>query len=244
MAKNMFQLTGRIDPKSFKEFRRKFGESSKAGLLRVAVFAAREAAAMTRPPGTGRKQIIGAIEAGARAVCSPVKPKTFKQILKTGTTRRGRGGRFFKLPASKILKGSHEISKFIDRQRGSDGRTIELSLEQKAACKKTDYTKALAARKRRAGRAKGAWLGAGIAVSRIGGGERIGKGFMKWAQKHKEEGTARFRHRILDRSEVTLINRVHYSGKLFSRAAGREAARKAWKKGLAWYKRAVKLAAE
>ena len=241
MAKNLLQLTGKIDPKSFKKFRKRFGDSSNEALLRAGVFAAREAAMMTRPPGKSRKQITGAIEAGALAVCSPVKPGVFAKIVKTGKIRRGRGGRFIKIPSSQILAGVTQIEKWIESHRGEEGRTKDLPLEKKGACKTTDYRKALAARKRTAGRVKGAWLGAGIEVSRKGGG-RIGKSFMGWAQKHSEEGAMRYRPRILGKSSLILLNRVPYSPALFSRSAGREAGRKAWKKTLAWYKKAVRKA--
>ena len=199
---------------------------------------------MTRPPGKSKKQIVGAIEAGAIAVLSPVKAATFAKILKSGKVRRGRGGRFVKVPPSQILAGVAKIERFIESHRGPDGRTKELSLEKKGACKTVDYRKALAARKRRAGRVKGAWLGAGIAVARKGGGGRIGKSFMAWAQKHRDEGTMRYRPRTQGKSSLILINRVPYASALFSRAAGREASRKAWKKTLTWYKRAVKKAAK
>ena len=244
MAKDLFQLTGKIDPASFKKFRKRFGDSSNDALLRAGVFAARDAADLTSPPGKKRTKIVGAIKAGALAVCSPVKPGVFSKIVKSGKVRRGRGGRFVKIPSSQILAGAAKIEQWIESHRGPEGRTKDLPLEKKGACKTVDYRKALAARKRRAGRVKGAWLGAGIAVARKGGGGRIGKSFMAWAQKHRDEGTMRYRPRTLGKSSLILLNRVPYASALFSRAAGREASRKAWKKTLAWYKRAVRKASK
>ena len=244
MAKNLVKLTGEIDQASFKKFRKKFGDSSNSALLRAGVFAAREAADLTSPPGKKRKKIVGAIKAGALAVLSPVKPATFAKILKSGKVRRGRGGRFKAIPSSQILVGADQIERWIESHRGPDGRTKKLSLDKKGACKLPDYNKALAARNRTAGMAKGAWLGAGIAVSRKGGGEVIGKSFMKWAQKHTAGGAMHYRPRILGKSELTLINNVHYASAIFSRGDGREAVRQAWKKTMAWYKRAVKKAAK
>ena len=242
MAKDLFQLTGKIDPASFKKFRKRFGDSSNDALLRAGVFAARDAADLTSPPGKKRTKIVGAIKAGALAVCSPVKPGVFSKIVKSGKVRRGRGGRFVKIPSSQILAGVTQIEKWIESHRGEEGRTKDLPLEKKGACKTTDFNKALAARNRRAGRVKGAWLGAGIEVSRKGAGERIGKGFMKWAQKHSAEGSMRYRPRTLGKSSLILLNRVPYASAIFSRSAGREAGRKAWKKTMAWYKREVKRA--
>ena len=244
MAKNLFQLTGKIDPASFKKFRKKFGDSSNDALLRAGVFTAREAALLTAPPGKSKKKIMGAIEAGALAVLSPVKAATFAKIQKSGKVRRGRGGRFKVIPPAQILAGAAKIEQWIESHRGPDGRTKDLPLEKKGACKTVDYRKARAARKRTGGMAKGAWLGAGIAVSRKGGGGRIGKNFMGWAQKHSDGGTMRYRPRTLGKSSLILINRVPWAGDLFSRAAGREASRKAWKKTLAWYKRAVRKASK
>ena len=199
---------------------------------------------MTRPPGKSKKQIVGAIEAGAIAVLSPVKAASFAKIQQSGKVRRGRAGRFLKVPSSQILAGASKIEQWIESHRGPEGRTKDLPLEKKGACKTVDYRKALAARKRRAGRVKGAWLGAGISAARKGGGARIGKSFMGWAQKHRDEGTMRYRPRTLGKSSLILLNRVPYASALFSRAAGREASRKAWKKTLAWYKRAVRKASK
>ena len=109
----------------------------------------------------------------------------------------------------------------------------------KKIAKNSDLTKAIVQRKKLAGQAKGSWLGAGIRASKFAQGERIGKNFIAWAQKHKKEGTAKFRKKMLGKSEMLLISNAKHTRKpgIFSRSDATQAIRTGWKKAYGWYRR-------
>ena len=241
----MISVKAKLDERKMKSFRKKFGETSNQALIRLAVDVAKDAAVLTEPKGKSKKQIVKNIISGARVNIAAIPARQFNQISKKKSPwfRFSKGG--VSLSRAQILESPGEINGFIERNRNKKGRVRRLSQNQKAICKTGDMNKVLVKRKKLAGVTKGSWLGAGIKLSRKSKGShpaRVGKNFMAFAQKHKDRGTAKFRARILGKSEAFLISNAPATKdvKIFSKRDAKEAIRRAWKKVLNYYRREVR----
>jgi len=219
--------------RSIKSASKKFGDTTKTAVARWGVSTARELAIQTQPWGNGgtKKKQNAAIETGMRAVVLPVDARSFKASARSG--RR------------KTLDSPAAISEWVDDHRGSRGHA-RISGEQKALCRKSDFTKALRARKVRAGLAKGAWIGAGMDIARRQRGGRrisIGKNFLGWTHKHKGRGDA-VRTGTPFRPTATLKNKARHSSSSYVIKRGHmaKAVMMGGRKTLNWYRKAAKQA--
>lgn len=218
--------------RSLKSASKKLGDTNKNMVARWGVATARELALQTQPWGNGgtRKKQVGAIESGMRAVVQPVDARTWKSAAK--------GGR------RKVLDSPEAINDWVERHRGGGKGHARLSGDQKALCKKSDFNKALRARKVRAGMAKGAWLGAGAEIAkRQRGASRltIGKNFLGWTRKHDHRGKAD-RRGVPFRPSVILRNEARHTSSSYVVKRGHMKKAVYWggRKTLTWYRRAAK----
>lgn len=240
----MLSIDSRVDARKTRQWARKFGDTSNDALVRVSVIAAREAAVNTQVKGKSKKKQVDAIIMGTRLNIVPVNARSFNKVAKSRRPSFKMSGRYVSLGQDQILRSASDVESFVERSRGKNGRVQKLPPEKRAVAKQSDLTKALVQRKKRAGQAKGSWLGAGIRASRFtkGRGEKIGKNFIAWAQKHKNLGTAKFRRRMIGKSEMLLISKARHTAKpgIFSRADGKKAVATGWRKAATWYRRESK----
>lgn len=234
-----------LDASTVRRFSRQFGDTSNDALVRVAVITAREAAVLTQVKGKSKKKQIDAIITGAKVNVVGVEARKFNEIVRKRRPSIKIGERWVNLRASQILRSPDEINEFIERSRGKDGRTKKKPAEEKGVAKKADLGRVIVQRKKRAGEAKGSWLGAGQNASRFQRGaspERIGRNFIAWAQKHAGQGQARMKRALLGRSEVRLISKAEHTAKsaIFSKSDASRALAAAWRKAAVWYRREVK----
>lgn len=229
---------------NFKKWAKKFGDSNKQAVARLAVSVARETAILVEPRGKSKKPIVGAIMKDARKNIVGIPAKGFTKL----TQKRSPGFKFdhqwVTLRSHQLLRDKGEINAFIERTRDGKGRVRKLPANHRGVCRKKDFNAALVERKKWAGEAKGSFIGAGLKAARFQrGGSRltIGKNFMAFAQKHADEGTAK-RKLTLRGPSINLRSFAEHtkSKRILPFSAPREAARRAWKNTAGWYRRAIK----
>jgi hypothetical protein len=91
-----------------------------------------------------------------------------------------------------------------------NGKTKKRSPETRYICKQSDYNRVATKRARLWGAAKGAWIGAGMAIARKQSGLdriNIGKNFLGWAHRHANKGRGRQSGRN-DNTTVILTNKT------------------------------------
>ena len=241
----MISVSAKLDSEKLNKFRRKFGESSNQALVRLGVDTAKLAAVLTQPEGKGKKKIIKGINSGAKRNIAPLPAKAFSYFTKQKRISFPFQGSWVTLREDQVLRSPSEIYDFVEKHRDSKGRVKSLPRGKRAICKQGDMDKAMTARRKLAGVAKGSWLGAGKSLAKKSKGPdpaRVGKNYMAWAQKHAKLGESKFIKRILGKSEVHLIsNAASTKDKgLFSRQAAKEAIEKASRITLNYYRREVK----
>jgi hypothetical protein len=142
------------------------------------------------------------------------------------------------------LKSPQEVHEWIDSRQNSKGRTKKLPAEQRAFITQKLFTQVLKERQKRAGMAKGGWLGAGQEIASAQKGTdriSIGKNFLGYAQKHSHFGGAR---RPISGWKPTaeISNRVRHSGDSNVLTSGASKAAIDWglKKTITWYRAALR----
>jgi hypothetical protein len=179
-------ITAEVDmaklQRSLRSAAKGFGESSKQAVIRWGVQTAREMAVETQVWGKSKtkgKQ-EGAMLADAFKVLAVIDGKRFRKSAK----RRKRE-----------LVTVEEINAWIDEnQNPATGRTRKLPIEERKEVTEANFKKAMRARFKRAGMAKGGWLGAGQEIARAQTGQgriNIGRNFLGYAQKHSKFGSAK-----------------------------------------------------
>lgn len=176
-----------------KDYARLVGETSEQATVRYGVATARNLAQFTEPKKSSVKsRKLSAITTMLR-VCTP-RPTRLINRLKSGKEQRARFGRlWFNVDPSRIVDSANELWNIIENHReGKDGNTRYLAPQNKYFCKDSDFNKVVRKRALLWGAAKGAWIGAGKAVSRFQSGLSridIGRNFISWAHKHTDKGT-------------------------------------------------------
>lgn len=164
--------------KSLKKFAHQFGDTSAQAVIRWSVQACREMAFETQPWGKKevKKRQESAIYQDALNVVFALE----------------------RLPKSKSANPRHiqspvELIAWMDENRTKGKRTRKLPAEKKKICTTKTLKAAVKDRMKRAGIAKGGFLGAGqkIAQAQTGSDKfAIGKNFFGYAQKHMAFGDA------------------------------------------------------
>jgi hypothetical protein len=229
-------ITAEVDmaklQRSLRSASKGFGESSKQAVIRWGVQTAREMAVETQVWGKSKtkgKQ-EGAMLADAFKVLAVIDGKRFRKSAK----RRKRE-----------LVTVEEISAWIDEnQNPATGRTRKLPIEERKEVTEANFKKAMRARFKRAGMAKGGWLGAGQEIARAQTGQgriNIGRNFLGYAQKHSKFGSAKKPINPF-KSIAELRNTVRHSSA--SDVLGSGASQKAiifgLRKTTQWYRKAAK----
>lgn len=227
---NMQQLA-----RSLKTMAKKYGDDQDQAVSRLAVSVGRQMAIETQAFGVNsRKKQEGAIEAGMRVACWVMENAAFKEIAKNPEKARGI-----------IVVSVSELDEKLEKLRDKKGHVKAQPQGQKLIVSKSVFNQCLKLRKKRAGKAKGAWLGAGEkAAGKQKGNNKItiGKNFMSYAQKFAHRGNARFSGGLLSSKTCTLENTYPYTKlkRVVSDAARNNSLQIATEKTLKWYKKANK----
>jgi hypothetical protein len=164
--------------RSLKAGAKAFGESSQQALVRWSIQTCRELAVETQ--AWGRSKTKGKQE-GAM----------FGDALNVIAVRSS-GQRMTK---SRALHTAAEVNEWIEINRTRRrGRTAKLSRFEKKDVSEKVFRSAMRERYKRAGMAKGGWIGAGQVIARRQTGQErinIGRNFLGYTHKHSANGSAR-----------------------------------------------------
>lgn len=234
-------------------FAERFGETSRQAVVRAAVSVAREAAVQTLPRGgdkgtATKKKIERRINRGVVLASVVLKDKKMWSRIKAQKRPRLRDkDRWTEVRPEQFVDDKNRFSEWVDKVRGGNAnpsRYLQFSRKAIVWPKLVKDTQRL--RRKRAGIAKGGWLGAGMEAARMQrGGDRIsiGKNYMSWAQKHSKWGRAeRYGSRQGGEFGVGLKNKNPYLRNLWTRRLGKVAGEIGWRKTLRHYERLVKRA--
>jgi len=161
--------------RSIKKYAKAFGESSAQAVTRWSVQTSRELAKYSQPFKGGMKAHRSSMWKDALNCVIPIEGKTPK--------------------GAAALKSPLQIMEWIDSNRIRRGRRVpKLPIGQRKKCSMANLKKAITIKAKRAGLAKGGWIGAGdqIAKNQTGSNKfSIGSNFLKYAHKHSYIGTAK-----------------------------------------------------
>jgi hypothetical protein len=255
MIPTMAKLGAELDMKKFEDsllkFSKSFGDTTQQAVIRWGVQASRELAVATAvfggrgggnfTAGKTRDRQLRAIWSDALNVILAVDnlKKTRSGYLVTNQ------GKSYYVSASKVLNSESEVNQWIRINRTRRRRrTAKLSVDEKRVALRKTVERAVKARHKATGQAKGGWLDAGQKLSRNQtGGQRIaiGKGFIGYAQKSGGKGSGVVNKSAFSPS-VTLENHVSHSGdsSVLSASSAKKAINDALPMTIKWYKMAMR----
>lgn len=207
-----------------------FGDTTAQAVARWGVQTSRELAIGTqvfgKAVGKTKKPQEEAIRSGVLGVVHPVTARQLRQA----------GGRALSSPS--------EVNAWVEENRGKNGRTRQMKPRDRKVAKKSDVNKVISLRRKKAGMAKGGWLGAGQDIAKAQRGTqriRIGKNFLGYAQKHSDMGEVKKRF-IPFRPAAELRNRAKHTRSSYVMKSSTIRRARYWglRKTLTWYRRAAK----
>ncbi len=224
--------------RSLKAASKAFGETGAQAIVRWGVQCGRELATQTQAWGRtryGKTKGTGATTwaKGAQEGAMLADAYNVISIVPTVGPRNKKG-----------LRDSAAVNDWIELNRTRRrSRTAKIPISERKVCTEKVFKKAMKERFKRAGMAKGGWLGAGMAMAkhqRGAGRITIGKNYMSFAQKHSRFGSARAPMNSF--SPVGhLTNSVKHvaSSHVLSPTAIREASGWSLKATIKWYNKAI-----
>lgn len=225
-----------------------FGDSNETAIARWGVATCRELAKGTQAWGDNtdaKKHQEEAIKKDAnRAVYSVSKATYVNGVASGKLSGLVINGSLVTFTPDRILKTPEEVNKFIDRKKtGKNKRVYQVKRTERGITSQAAMNKALRIRFKNAGKAKGAWIGAGIAIGakqRKGSRITIGKNVAGYAHKFKGGGTAQ-----LLRSQWNpigkIINNIPYVSTeyVLKRSDSMDAINEGGRATLKWYEKAM-----
>jgi hypothetical protein len=175
-----------------------FGESNESAICRWGVATCRSLVKGTQAWGDGteakKKQEESIKKDANRAIYSVSKGTYVNGVASGKLSGLVINGQLVTFTPDRILKTPEEINAFIDRKQTSKrNRVPTMKRNEKGITSSAAMTKALRIRYKNSGKAKGAWIGAGLAIGakqRKGSRLTIGKNVAGYAHKFKGGGTA------------------------------------------------------
>jgi hypothetical protein len=225
-----------------------FGESNEAAIARWGVATCRDLVERTQAWGDGtaakKKQENAILKDANRAVYSVSKRKLVQKVNQKGLTGLVINGELALFTPSRNLTTPQEVNDFIDLNRTTrKGRVPRLNSQSKGITPKTVLKEAMKIRKRRAGIAKGGWIGAGKAIGakqRKGRRITIGKNFASYAHKFQSGGTASMTRSVWH-PVGKITNKVAYvsTEHVLKASDARNAINEGGRKTIVWYETAL-----
>jgi hypothetical protein len=175
-----------------------FGDSNESAICRWGVSVCRDLVKRTQAWGDGteaKKKQEAAIRKDAnRAVYSVTKQTYVNGVASGKLTGLVINGELITFTPDRILKTPQEVLDFIDLNRTNrKNRVPTMKRNMKAIASAPNVNKAVAIKTKRAGVAKGGWIGAGQSIGakqRKGSRINIGKNVAGYAHKFKGGGSA------------------------------------------------------
>jgi hypothetical protein len=175
-----------------------FGDSNESAICRWGVSVCRDLVKRTQAWGDGteaKKKQESAIRKDAnRAVYSVTKQTYVNGVASGKLSGLVINGELIRFTPDRILKNAQEVVDFIDLNRTNrKNRVPTMKRNMKAIASAANVNKAVAIKTKRAGAAKGGWIGAALAIGakqRKGSRLTIGKNVAGYAHKFKSGGSA------------------------------------------------------
>jgi len=195
-------ITTNIDTKGLQRqimsMAKDFGESNEAAICRWGVATCRSLVKGTQAWGDDKdaktKQEDAIKKDANRAVYSVSKAAYVNGVARGKLSGLVINGQLVTFTPDRILKTPEEVNAFIDRKQTSKrNRVPTMKRNEKGITSSAAMTKALRIRYKNSGKAKGAWIGAGLAIGakqRKGSRLTIGKNVAGYAHKFKSGGSA------------------------------------------------------
>ena len=226
-----------------------FGDTNEAAIARWGVATCRRLVTTTQAWGSGKdakKKQHGAILKDAnRAIYSISRNnKLVRRIKQRAVTGLVIGGELALFTPRRNLITPEEVNDFIDINRTTrKGRVPHLNSQSKGIAPATVVNAALRTRYKRAGIAKGGWIGAGISIGknqRKGARITIGKNVASYAHKYKGGGTSRMKRSIWHPAGDIINNVSHVSNEhVLKRSDSKKAIMDGGKNTIKWYEKAI-----
>ena len=225
-----------------------FGESNEAAIARWGVATCRRLIVANQSWGDGtnakKTQENAILKDANRAVYSISRNnKLVRRIKQRSLTGLVIDGELALFTPSRNLTTPEEVNSFIDRNRNAKGRVRRLDSQSKGIAPSTVFNAAIRIRKKRAGIAKGGWVGAGIDIGkkqRKGARITIGKNVAGYAHKYKSGGNAAIKRSVWQ-PEGSITNKVPYvaSEHVLRSSDSRKAINEGGKLTIKWYETAL-----
>lgn len=194
-----------------------FGESNESAIARWGVATCRRLIIANQSWGDGKdakkKQEDAILKDANRAVYAISRNnKLVRRIKQRSLTGLVIDGELALFTPARNLTTPEEVNAFIELNRNSKGRVRRLNSQSKGIAPATIFNAAVRIRKKRAGVAKGGWIGAGIAIGkkqRKGSRITIGKNVAGYAHKYKSGGQAAIKRSVWQ-PEGSITNNIPY----------------------------------
>lgn len=228
-----------------KRFAKDFGETSSQAVVRWSVQTCRELAVETQAWGKQAKKTKDAQRGAMIADAYNVLLVAERAIPRNKSYQCINTKGIFYASKSKFLESASEVNNWIElNSTRRSARTAKLHPKDRKVCTRKTFDKAMRARLKRAGIAKGGWLGAGqdIAKAQTGQGKiNIGKNFLGYAQKHSAFGDSK-KPRDGFTPAAFVTNKASHISKdyVLKRSAYDKALKFGMKATLRWYAKAVR----
>lgn len=175
-----------------------FGEANQTGIARWGVAVARRLVTVTQAWGDGKdarkKQENAMLKDANRAIFSVSKPSVVKALASGKMTGLVINGELVRFARHQLLNSPQAINDWIDVHRTSrKGRVPRMKPSLKGVGSERNLQAAMRVRYKRAGKAKGGWIGAGKkigAFQKTGSRITIGKNVASYAHKFDHGGRA------------------------------------------------------
>jgi len=225
-----------------------FGDTNEAAIARWGVATCRRLIVASQSWGDGKdakkKQEDAILKDANRAVYSISRNnKLVRKIKQRSVTGLVIGGELALFTPARNLGTPEEVNAFIEANRNKRGRVRLLNSQSKGIAAATAFNAAIKIRKKRAGVAKGGWIGAGISIGkkqRKGSRITIGKNVAGYAHKFKSGGTSRISRSVwLPQGDIT--NNVPYvsSEHVLKSSDSKKAINDGGKMTIKWYEKAM-----
>ena len=226
-----------------------FGESNESAICRWGVAVARDLVKRTQAWGDNtdaKKKQENAIKKDAnRAVFSVSKGAYVNGVARGKLSGLVINGELVTFTPDRILKSPKEVNDFIDVNRTDRrGRVPRIKAQLKGIASSAHVNAALRIRNRRAGIAKGGWIGAGKSIGakqRKGSRITIGKNVAGYAHKFKDGGTSSLQRSVWSPVGQIINNVDHVStDHVLKRKDAINAINEGGRMTLKWYESAIK----
>lgn len=235
--------------RSLKSAAKKFGDSNKQAVVRWGVSVARDLALQTQVWGKTKTSKKGEASTGSAG------ENTIDTSFAKGLQENAMVGDALKVVRitrsnsreRNLLTSSDAVNEWIEINRTRRrGRTARLHISDRKPVTEAVFRKAMKERFKRAGMAKGGWIGAGKNLARFETGTQrigIGKNWVSYAHKHEKRGSAKPpRSGFFPIGE--LLNGYAHSASphVLAKSAAKASIMWGLRKTISWYRKAAKIA--